>query len=159
MHRVDKAKHSGRRRPTPKTRRVDARRVEILEQIASLTTEFYISIDSSREDTVEARPPLAVLREIGPLTAQLERLSKRCADADTSQRVQTDEESSRAEVGAIRRFLIGHIARPDHPATCLNPSGREGFTITDVMVEEGRIAVRGDDTMWFGESAILEVRR
>lgn len=57
----------------------------------------------------------------------------------------------------IASFLIGKAALPDHPATVLNPNGRAGFVITEVKRDgEGRYCVRGDDTMWFGESVIIK---
>ena len=59
---------------------------------------------------------------------------------------------------AVRDFLLGKIAVPDHPATCLNPNGREGFVITEVLFEDGTVLVRGENTMWFGQSALIEVR-
>jgi len=55
---------------------------------------------------------------------------------------------------ALHGFLIGKVAVPDHPATVLNPNGRSGFVITEVRREDGRLFVRGNDTMWFGEGCI-----
>jgi hypothetical protein len=59
---------------------------------------------------------------------------------------------------SILRFLIGKLAIPDHPATCLNPNGRNGFLISEAKLHEARILLRGADTMWFGQSMILEIR-
>jgi hypothetical protein len=61
-------------------------------------------------------------------------------------------------VNAITRFLIGKVAMPDHPATCLNPAGRDGFTITEAHVDGDTIYVRGADTMWFGQRSLLAIR-
>lgn len=58
---------------------------------------------------------------------------------------------------SIKTLLIGKLARPDHTATVANPNGRDGFIIHDAKIEDGRLAVRGEDTMWFGESALLEI--
>lgn len=59
---------------------------------------------------------------------------------------------------AVRNWLLGVVAVPNHPATALNPNGREGFVITEVKVEGDTIYLRGPDTMWFGERSILELR-
>ncbi len=59
---------------------------------------------------------------------------------------------------AVRDFLIGKIARPDHPATCANPNGREGFVITEVKFETENVFVQGEDTIWFGQGALLEIQ-
>ena len=56
----------------------------------------------------------------------------------------------------IEDFLIGKIAKADHPLTGLNP--HETFVIADVRVEETisgqkqghKVFIRGKDTMWFG---------
>ena len=56
----------------------------------------------------------------------------------------------------IEDFLIGKIAKADHPITCMNPE--ETFKIIAVRVEqtlsnqeEGhKVFVRGENTMWFG---------
>ena len=57
----------------------------------------------------------------------------------------------------IASFLIGKAALPNHPATVLNPNGRAGFVITEVKRDfDGLYRFRGDDTMWFSESAIIK---
>lgn len=53
----------------------------------------------------------------------------------------------------IKDWLKGKLAAVNHPITPLNPS--EYFTIVDVKIEEnGKIFVRGEHTMWFGESMV-----
>ena len=58
----------------------------------------------------------------------------------------------------LREFLIGKHVVVDHPKTCLNPTGKEGFKIIDVSIDGDRIFVRGQETCWFGERSILEIR-
>lgn len=49
-------------------------RVVLLERIARLATELCVSVDKAAEDIGGERPALEILREIGPLTDQLEKL-------------------------------------------------------------------------------------
>lgn len=48
--------------------------------------------------------------------------------------------------------LIGKTATAEHPITCANPDLE--FIITDVKLDRGILFVRGENTMWFGESMI-----
>jgi hypothetical protein len=52
----------------------------------------------------------------------------------------------------VKYWLKGQLASANHPITVLNPD--KYFTITDVRVTEGRIYVRGENTMWFSQSLI-----
>lgn len=57
---------------------------------------------------------------------------------------------------ALEEFMVGKIVYVDHPATCLNPNGRNGFTIKEVRRDDaGKFAFRGENTMWFGEGCVL----
>lgn len=58
-------------------------------------------------------------------------------------------------MSALDKFLLGKVAIPNHPATILNPNGREGFVIVDVRRDNDSLFFRGHDTMWFGENSIL----
>lgn len=49
-------------------------RVALLERIARLATELCVSVDKAAEDIGGERPALEILRDIGPLTDQLEKL-------------------------------------------------------------------------------------
>lgn len=49
-------------------------RVALLERIACLATELCVSVDKAAEDIGGERPALEILRDIGPLTDQLEKL-------------------------------------------------------------------------------------
>lgn len=49
-------------------------RVALLERIARLATELCVSVDKAAEDIGGERPALYILRDIGPLTDQLEKL-------------------------------------------------------------------------------------
>lgn len=49
-------------------------------------------------------------------------------------------------------FLVGLPAKANHPITVLNPD--KVFTIKEVKIENNTIFVRGEKTMWFGESLI-----
>lgn len=53
----------------------------------------------------------------------------------------------------VRYWLVGQEAVANHPETGINPN-REGFTITEVKLDGGRIYVRGDNTCWFREELI-----
>ena len=44
-------------------------------------------------------------------------------------------------------FLIGLEVRADHPITCLNPE--KSFKIFDAKIEDDKLYVRGQNTMWF----------
>lgn len=52
----------------------------------------------------------------------------------------------------VLNSLIGKTATADHPITCANPDIE--FIIHDVKLERGIVFVRGENTMWFGESMI-----
>jgi hypothetical protein len=52
----------------------DDQRVALLERIARLATELCVSVDKAAEDIGGERPALEILRDIGPLTGQLEKL-------------------------------------------------------------------------------------
>ncbi len=87
-------------------------------------------------------------------TGVVDATKKLLKNTDTAQ-----EPSSALPVlaSAVRRSLINKTAKPDHPSTALNPNGRDGFVITEVMVENNKLFVRGVDTMWFGENSIIEI--
>lgn len=59
----------------------------------------------------------------------------------------------------VYNWLAGRWAYPNHPATVCNPNGVKGFKITEVKIEPdgdlpfGRIFVRGENTMWFGQNS------
>jgi hypothetical protein len=50
----------------------------------------------------------------------------------------------------LEQAFVGREAKADHPITCLNPEAT--FIIKQVRLEDGGIAVRGERTMWFGDS-------
>lgn len=52
----------------------------------------------------------------------------------------------------VKHWLKGQTASANHPITPLNPGER--FTIHDVKIEDGRIYVRGKNTMWFAQELI-----
>lgn len=58
----------------------------------------------------------------------------------------------------VHNWLVGKFAKVNHPVTVCNPDGN-GFTITEVRIEHdedlpfGRIFVRGENTMWFGQNS------
>lgn len=49
--------------------------------------------------------------------------------------------------------LIGMRASANHPITCLNPDPY--FIVKEARLEsDGRVSVRGEKTMWFGEGIV-----
>lgn len=44
-------------------------------------------------------------------------------------------------------FLIGLTVAANHPITCLNPN--KFFKIHEVRIENDKLYVRGENTMWF----------
>lgn len=63
-----------KRRKTPKRIFVNPKRFALLERIGALATELCISVDRAAEDIGGSRRPMTILRDIGPLTDELERL-------------------------------------------------------------------------------------
>ncbi len=53
---------------------------------------------------------------------------------------------------------IGSMVKVDHPITCVNPT--EYFTVFEMRydLERQKLAVRGEDTCWFGSSMIVDVK-
>lgn len=66
---------------------------------------------------------------------------------------QSDKHST-GKTALVARLLIGKTAKADHPITCLNPAPT--FKIFGAKIANDRIFVRGEETMWFGES-VFEV--
>lgn len=53
------------------------------------------------------------------------------------------------------KWLIGLEVRADHPITCLNPEPT--FKISEVKIENDKLYVRGEQTMWFHGGMIASV--
>lgn len=53
------------------------------------------------------------------------------------------------------RWLIGLEVKANHPITVLNPT--KTFKITQASIEDNKLYVRGEDTMWFESSLITLV--
>jgi hypothetical protein len=50
------------------------------------------------------------------------------------------------------KSIVGRRAKAQHPITVVNPD--EFFTISDVKIENYKIYVRGENTIWFGEGMV-----
>lgn len=55
-------------------------------------------------------------------------------------------------INNLMNTLIGKKAKADHPITCANPE--EYFIIKEVRIDHDVVFVRGEKTMWFGESLV-----
>jgi hypothetical protein len=53
-------------------------------------------------------------------------------------------------------FSIGNLVTADHPITVLNPD--RNFKIFQIECDSRHVRVRGENTMWFGESLVTKVK-
>ena len=53
-------------------------------------------------------------------------------------------------------FLIGLTVEANHPITCANPE--KHFVVKEARVEDNRIFVRGENTIWFGGGMIKIIK-
>lgn len=55
----------------------------------------------------------------------------------------------------ILEWLKGKLVTVDHPITVLNPD--KVFEIVEARIDNNHIAIRGENTCWFGESLVTFV--
>lgn len=53
-------------------------------------------------------------------------------------------------------FLIGLKVSSSHPITCLNPT--KYFKIKEINIENNKLYVRGENTMWFEADMITRYK-
>lgn len=63
--------------------------------------------------------------------------------------------STNNEKSLIECLLVGKEVEASHPITCLNPE--KIFVVSEAIIKDNRIFVRGENTMWFGQSMITIV--
>lgn len=52
----------------------------------------------------------------------------------------------------VKYWLKDQWVTVNHPITVMNPDGY--FSVAEVKIEDGRIYIRGENTMWFSEELV-----